>query len=276
MQEQVNLKKLFVVVDPNDEKAIALERAMVFFEHVEVDKDNFEMFIFIGVDGEAVNTRANNDNLIRDGEWFKSVILEPLEKAGIKFQVGMSWSSEWQASIVQEARRFGADVIYLPIHARTNKIRFTFTESKWDLFKTAECPILLIRPEATPSHKVVLAAVNFQAYKPHQKELNSKIIETGKWIADNFGADLHVVNGYLDSMHYPDRGKLANESGLPGEKIHVKQGYSSDVVAETAKEINADVVVVGTLGQTGKSRTRRGNTAERVIAGLEVDTVVIN
>ncbi|MEC8427023.1 MAG: universal stress protein, partial [Pseudomonadota bacterium] len=81
---------------------------------------------------------------------------------------------------------------------------------------------------------------------------------------------------YLDSMHYPDRGKLANETGLDAEHIHVKPGYTDEVVSAMAKELGADIVVMGTLGQTGKSRTRRGNTAERVIAGLDVDVMVFN
>lgn len=276
MSDNVELKKLLVVVDPNDDQHVALERALIAFKHVDISKDQIELFIFIGVDGEAINTSANNDNLVRDGEWYQETIQKPLEDAGVNFRVGLSWSTEWQESIVQEAQRFGAHAIYLPLHAQTNKRRFTFSESKWALMKQAGCPVILIRPGAKEERKVVLAAVNFQALKPHQNELNRRILDRAKWAANNYGADLHVVNGYLDSMHYPDRGKLVNESGVDSSKVHVQQGYSSDVVAAAAKEIDADLVVMGTLGQTGKEKTRRGNTAERVIAGLDVDTVVIN
>ena len=53
-------------------------------------------------------------------------------------------------------------------------------------------------------------------------------------------------------------------------------GYTDEAVAKTAKDINADLVVMGTLGQTGQTATRRGNTAERVISNLDVDVVVVN
>ena len=42
------------------------------------------------------------------------------------------------------------------------------------------------------------------------------------------------------------------------------------------RSLSADLVIMGTLGQTGLIKTRRGNTAERVISALDVDIVVVN
>jgi len=276
MSGNLELAKLFVVVDPNDDQHVALERALIYYKHVDIKKDELELYVFIAVDHEAVNTRATNDNLVRGQDWVTEEIIKPLEANNVNYRIGLSWSSEWQQTIAQEAKRFGAHAIYLPLHRQTNKSRFTFSESKWDLMKQADCPVVLIRPGAKEGRKVVLAAVNYQAVKSHQQELNSKIFETAKKTAANYGADLHIVNGYLDSLHYPDRGMLVNKSGLDNSKIHIQQGYTSEVVAAVAKDIEADLVVMGTLGQTGRTKTRRGNTAERVIAGLDVDTLVIN
>lgn len=266
-------EKLFVVVDPSDTVQIALERAIIMGSKHEVPP---ELFVFVGVDGEATDLRAVNDNLFRDQSWFLSEIREPIEAAGMKYTIEVSWSQEWQKSIMQAARRFGAERIYLPVHERTNKSRFTFSEAKWELLKTAQCPVVLIQPGAKPERKTVLAAVNFQARKDEQQKLNESILYWGRTVADIYGADFHVVNGYLDSMLYPDRGKLARDAKLPAEKIHVEQGYTSDVVGAVAQRLNADLVVMGTLGQTGQTTTRRGNTAERVISALTMDVMVVN
>jgi universal stress protein E len=95
-------------------------------------------------------------------------------------------------------------------------------------------------------------------------------------LADNYGADFHVVNAYIDSLLYPDRGRLAKHTGLNQKNTHVVKGYTDEVIAKVAKKIDADVVVIGTLGQTGLTKTRRGNTAERVISAVDVDVVVVN
>jgi universal stress protein E len=266
-------EKLFVVVDPNDDEHVALERALITASQREVKP---KIRVFIAVDHEAVDTRADNDNLFRDTAWFDEKVRGPLEAAGVEADAELSWSSEWQWAIQRSASHFGADTIYLPVHKPSNNRRFTFSDSKWDLLKTADCPVLLVRPGAKPERKVVLAAVNFQADREHQRELNDRVLERGRLVAERNNADFHVVNAYVDSMLYPDRGKLANETGLPAEKIHVRSGYTDEVVAEVAKDIDADIVIIGTLGQTGKRRTRRGNTAARVIAGLNSDVMVFN
>jgi len=154
--------------------------------------------------------------------------------------------------------------------------RFSFAESKWELLKRANCPVLVVRDGAAEQRKVVLAAVNFQASRKHQEVLNDNIISRGRDLAESYGADFHVANAYIDSMLYPDRGRLLREADLDPDKIHVVKGYTDEAIAKVAKEISADVVIIGTLGQTGQAKTRRGNTAERVISALDVDVVVVN
>jgi universal stress protein E len=180
---------------------------------------------------------------------------------------------------MQSAKRLNAAVIYLPADdvEQPNFRRFFFTESKWELLKGSSCPVVLIRPGAQEQRKVVVAAVNFNAIRDVQQQLNGKILETAKYFAELYNAELHVANGYMDSMHYPDRGRLANETGLDAERIHVEPGYTDEAVSKIAKSVNADLVVMGTLGQNGMLGSRRGSTAERLIDALsDQDVMVIN
>jgi universal stress protein E len=248
-------ERIFVVVDPNDDQHIALERVVITSALHPVKP---QVHVFVAVDGDAVDTRSSNDRLFRDLTWF------------------VSWSSEWQKSVVESAGRLGSDLIYLPVHAKTNPSRFSFTESKWELLKTSSCPVVLIRPGAEAKRKVILAAVNFQAQRDVQIALNKKIIEQAKHFAEVYNADLHFINGYMDSMSYPDRAKIINETGMSNDRIHVENGYTSEVVSALATKINADLIVMGTLGQNGMTKTRRGNTAERLIAAVDTDVMVIN
>lgn len=270
-------EKLFVVVDPTDDKHIALERAILTSE---IRDPRPLVHVFVAVDPEAVDTRAINADVFRDETWFKDQIRTPLKNAGLDYKLEVSWSSEWQKSIMQSAKRWGAEAIFLPADDENKRDfrRFFFTDSKWELLKNADCPVVLIRPGAKKQRKVILAAVNFQAVRDEQKALNKKILEEAKRFAEGYGAELHLANGYMDSLHYPDRGKLVNETGVIKERIHVEPGYTDEVVAAIADKIDADLVVMGTLGQNGMLgiSTRRGNTAERLIAALDDDVMVIN
>ncbi|GAA5524248.1 universal stress protein E [Microbulbifer aestuariivivens] len=273
MQQQPTI---FVVVDPNDERHVALERALTI---AKLRDPQPRLLVFVAVDGEAVDTRAVNDHLFRDESWFREQIRQPIADAGLQCDIQVCWSSDWQGAIIQESRRCNAEMIYLPVHAKTSR-RFTFAESKWHVLKQARCPVVLIRPGAKDQRKVVLATVNYQAKTDRHRQLNRQITERARYIAACYGAELHLVNAYLDSMLYPDRGalaKLADKTGVPTDRIHVKRGYTNEVVSAVAKEIDADLVVMGTLNQYGETGSiLRGNTAERVIGGLELDVMVCN
>src|SRR5690625_7062115 len=74
-------QKLFVVLDPNDEQHIALERTVITAELYDVKP---YIYVFVAVDGDAVDTRASNAKLFRDQRWFEETIRKPLETAGLE------------------------------------------------------------------------------------------------------------------------------------------------------------------------------------------------
>lgn len=265
--------KIFVVVDPSDEKHVALERAIITSKFYNPAP---KLYVYVGVDPESVDTRSSNDGLFRSNYWFEEEIVKPIKENNLEYVLEISWSSEWHKSILSSAKSFAADVILMPVHKKTNKLRFTFSDSKWTLLKKAHCPVIVVQPDGKDQRKVVLAAVNYQATKKNQLELNKKILELARLTAIGYEADFHVVNAFKNSMHYPDRGKLALETGLPGEKIHVVEGHSDEMISYVAKEVTADLVVMGTLNQDGKTKTIRGNSTSRAIAALDVDVIVLN
>lgn len=54
---------------------------------------------------------------------------------------------------------------------------------------------------------------------------------------------------------------------LGGEAIHtlLKEGDSADAILETAKEVSADIIVMGTHGRTGLDKLLMGSVAENVL-----------
>jgi universal stress protein E len=270
MSEQ---ETFFVVVNPTLDKHVALDRAIIT---AQLMAQRPKIYVFVAIDHDSVDMGPDNESIYRNTDWFDEQIHNPLKAAGLDYQIEISWSNHWQKAIMHAAKKIGATRILIRAGKPKSSRRFAFSENKWKLFKRAFCPVLLVRDGAAPARKVVLAAVNFQAIRDQQQQLNSNILARGQSLAENYGAEFHVVNAYLDSMLYPDRGRLAKETGLNSSNIHVVQGYTDEAIGKVANDIGADVVVIGTLGQTGMVKTRRGNTAERVISALEVDVVVIN
>ena len=68
---------------------------------------------------------------------------------------------------------------------------------------------------------------------------------------------------------------MAEENGLTQQDCVVKEGLPEDVIPFIAKEKDAELVVIGTVGRTGLSAALVGNTAEHVIDSLDCDVLAL-
>lgn len=262
-------EKLFVVIDPARDNQLALERVVLTAKF----RDPIaHVHLYISVDVENNDTSADNENLFKSYDWFNGLVA-PLQAADISFSAEVSWSTDWYSAILQAAKRVDADLILLPLARQPRHHERLISDSIWRLLRTADCPVLVMKSVENLQRKVILAAVNFQSHKSEYLELNEAVIERGHWYADKYDAELHIVNAYDSSLHYPDRSLLAKMAKVHGANIHVKAGNSAGVIAAVAKELAADVTVIGVRR---RYKRWRGDTSSKVIMQLDSDILAIN
>lgn len=263
--------RVLVVVDPSSPGGLlALERALV--TNAEIAKTSYgkplEIKVLLAVDTDNVDTSADNPDILRDSGWMMDKVVGPLGERGYPFKVEVSWSTDWYGTILRAARSEPVDTIMLPLASKPHERGRLFNESVWRLMRTASAPILFAQPNVAPQRKVLLAALNIQSHKPEHQQLNESTLVRAKGMASLFGAELHVVNAYEDSLNYPDRSQLAAMTGIDTANIHVLAGETDDVIRKVAKDINADLLILGTRPRPNRWR---GTTAERIITRLDCD-----
>ena len=69
--------------------------------------------------------------------------------------------------------------------------------------------------------------------------------------------------------------KYATMFGINPDLACIREGLAEDVINDVATEIDAELVVLGTIGRTGLSAAIIGNTAEHVIDRLNCDVLAI-
>ena len=265
---------IFIVVDPAQDEPLALQRALSM-SRAPVDEDVIapKIHVLLAVDYNNTDTSADNPAVHRDRAWMFDKLINPLEASGLEYTLDLSWSSDWYGSIISVASKIKPEMIMVPLVNRPSNQERIFNESIWRLLRTAECPILLVQPGSAEKRAIILAAVNIQSHKPEYQRLNELIIERCKWVATNYSADLQVVNAYKDSLNYPDRTQLAQMSEVDTAKIHVKAGDPDAVIADTAKQIGADLVVIGLAKRSSRWR---GHTSGKIITRISCDILVLN
>tara|TARA_R110002049_G_scaffold50370_3_gene143085 strand:+ start:126608 stop:127585 length:978 start_codon:yes stop_codon:yes gene_type:complete len=161
------------------------------------------------------------------------------------------------------------------------------------LLRMCPCPVWLLKPEIHGSFDRVVAAIDLDAEDEVHQNLNREILESAFSIAASENAELHVVNAWGVWMEGALRNKAGDDAvdrmiGMQESKIrraldellqapmaddknihiHLKQGDAPTVIRTAVDEIEADLIVMGTVCRTGVDGFLIGNTAESIIPEL--------
>ncbi|RTE65112.1 universal stress protein UspA [Amphritea opalescens] len=178
------------------------------------------------------------------------------------------------------------------------------------LLRKCPCPVWLMKKDADPKYKHIMAAVDLtDTPDTANDELNTEILEFACSLSLADFTTLHVVNAYdvpqagFISLwaEQPDMVKdelFAAEGRQKQHKIktlmddlksrigtesyeylspqtHISQGPPGREIPKLANELNADLVVMGTIARTGIAGVVIGNTAENVLPQLRCSILAI-
>ncbi|GIU25170.1 universal stress protein UspE [Shewanella sp. MBTL60-007] len=297
----MDYQKLLVVIDPTTDKQAALARA------VELASDNqAEITVFLSIfdfSYEMTSILSGHEReAMREGvvnqrkAWIEDII-EPYCKDGIKITTEVIWHNRPFESIIKQAIEGNYDLIVKGTHEHDKLKSVIFTPTDWHLLRKAPVPVLLVKADEWPVAGKIVCAVNVSADDDANATLNGKIISHANKLASQFNAQVHLVNGYpgtpvnlaielpdFDAHTYSETIRLqheericylANAYGISPDFCHVKEGLPEDVIPDLASELDAELVVLGTVGRTGLSAALIGNTAEHVIDSINCDLLAI-
>ncbi|MGS0674216.1 universal stress protein UspE [Shewanella sp. 125m-1] len=297
----MDYKKLLVVVDPTTDKQTALARAVelacdnqaVITVFLSIFDFSYEMTsILSGQERESMREGVVNQRKA----WLEDVV-KPYRKDGLTINLDVIWHNRPFESIIKHAIDGEYDLIVKGTHEHDKLKSVIFTPTDWHLLRKAPIPVLLVKTHDWPVAGKIICAVNVSSEEDANESLNGKIISHAKKLAQQFSAQVHLVNGYpgtpvnlaielpdFDAHTYSETIKLqheerisylANAYGISPDFCHVKEGLPEDVIPDMAASLDAELVILGTVGRTGLSAALIGNTAEHVIDSINCDLLAI-
>jgi len=267
----MTLEKFLVVVDSVQLEHVALNR-LVNFAGSQRHSDMC-VHVFVGFNGEDLSETDQPMDVIQGRNWLDELLL-PVENTGIKCTAELFWTRDWEKSIIDAARRTQADMIVISKASATNKTGLK--DSMWSLLRSSEIPVLTIELGAPAKRENILVAVNMQTTDDEHNTLNRKVLLQGQTSAEFYDAKLHVVNAYYDSEDYPGYDKVKRIIEIDRQDIHVDMGKPEEIIAKLTNQVQADLVIMGTMSRRGLRATLRKNTSEKVINKLTVDVLTLN
>lgn len=212
--------------------------------------------------------------------------------------------------VIRSVLRDGHDLV-VKVAENPPWLKRLFGSGDMHLLRKCPCPVWMLKPSEQGHYRSVIAAVDFDPLKRTavERQLNREILDAASSVAVASHADLHVVHLW----DAPAEGKVRAWSDDPDKALeayvqsilsrhregmetlrhdleeilgretyeflspsfHLRRGMPSRAIPEMTNQLQADLVVMGTLGRTGIPGLFIGNTAESVLDQLQCSVLAI-
>lgn len=294
-------KHLLVVLDPELEEQKALIRALHL---ARLQPARLTLFLSIYDFAYEMTTMLSGEEreqmrqgLIEDRKVWVQELLENFDVAKHNIQICVQWHHRPFEAIIRKAIEIDCDLIVKGTKKHDTLQSVIFTPTDWHLLRKAPSPVLLVKDHEWPQHGSVLAAVNAGSDSEVHQTLNEKIIKAAGYISIKLNSHLHLVNCYpgapaaiaveipefdvhqyqasVREHHEEALAEIARKVEVDFTGLHLCEGLPDNEIPKVAHELDAALVVLGTIGRTGITAALLGNTAEHVIEQLDCDLLAI-
>ena len=296
-----NYNNILVIIDPNTNEQKALKRAI---EVSKITQAKITAFLSIFDFSYEMTTMLSSDEreimrktVISDRLQWVNEIIEEHNPDKLAIETKVLWHNRPFEAIISEVLQHEYDIVIKSTHQHDKLKSVIFTPTDWHLLRKCPCPLLLVKEHQWPVNGNILAAINVVNDETAQQSLNDKIAVQAKRFADMMQANIYLINSYpgtpvniaieipeFDSNEYNANMlkhhqqamiKFANKYSIANENIIVEEGLPEDVISDNAENLDAEIVILGTIGRTGISAALIGNTAEHVIDRLNCDVLAL-
>lgn len=212
--------------------------------------------------------------------------------------------------IIHQVLRNKHDLVIKCVEPSENLKDVLFSSTDMHLMRKCPCPVWIIKPTEHQHCRRILAAVDQDPEHAVKDVLNRQILEMSTSLALAEFSELHIVHAWhlvsekhlrsgstgvsdaeVDSMvaeEASDRMRwlenLVNTYGAKADKdavdylnpqLHVIKGDAKHIVPTKARELDVDLVVMGTVARTGIAGFFMGNTAESILTQLDCSVLTV-
>ncbi|RUO77585.1 universal stress protein UspE [Idiomarina seosinensis] len=294
-------RHVLVVVDPADEQHKAINRAL---HMARLSDARLTLFLSIYDFSYEMTTMLSSDerdtmraNLIADRKAWLTDLLADYDTVDVRIDLEVVWHNRPFEAIIETAIKHQHDLIIKGTQVTSSIQNLLFTPTDWHLLRKAPCAVLLVKEHAWPEHGQIIAAVHSGSDEAHHDKLNVRIIEHAETMSKVLKASVHLVNAYpgapvnvaveipefdvtqyteeLEKHHQHKMQELGRRFDIPENQQHVAQGLPEQVIPDFSEKLDAELVVIGTIGRTGLTAALLGNTAEHVLERLNCDVLAL-
>ncbi|CAK9885048.1 MAG: Universal stress protein E [Candidatus Erwinia impunctatus] len=297
-----NYQHILVAIDPEQDDQPALRRAVYLNQRLggkitaflAVYEFSYEMTTLLSPDERNAMRKSV---ISQRTAWIKEQAASYLA-AGVDIAINVVWHSRPFEAIIEEVQENHYDLLLKMAHQYDRLKAVVFTPTDWQLLRKCPCPVWMVKDQPWPETGKAVVAVNLTSEVAHHDPLNEKLVRTTIELAEKVNhTEVHLIGAYPGTplniaVELPDFDPQSYNESVRTQHViametlcdkfspaplssHVAEGVPGEVIPKLADELDAGIVVLGSVGRTGLSAAFLGNTAEQVIDHLRCDVLVI-
>jgi nucleotide-binding universal stress UspA family protein len=212
--------------------------------------------------------------------------------------------------VIRQVLRHNYDLVINRAEGATRLTGTLFGSTDMHLLRKCPCPVWITKSTEPSRYRRILAAVDRDPEEAVTDILNRQILEMSKSLALAERSELHIVHAWqlvgeallrsartgfsyaeVDAMEAEEANerrrwlenlvtnfsaKADNDTGdYLRPHFHVINGDAKHVVPVIAQELDADVIVMGTVARTGIAGFFMGHTAESILKQLDCSVLTV-
>lgn len=306
-------KHILYVSEATSEQASALERAVTLAENNQADLTVIDVVPVISAGigmppGGLISAELQSTMLKKRCEELKAMVEPYRKRRNIQVDVLVG---EMFLEVTRAVLRNQYDLV-IKSAGNPDFMERLFGSDDMQLLRMCPCPVWLMGPDEKPKYERILVAVEFSlddSPESIEKNLNQQILELASSLALSDFAELHfvhvwdtpaemIVRIWADnpddaSMAYVAAERARHENAMSdlrrqlkemlgkeayghlAPQFHLNRGSASTNIPQMAKQLRANLVVMGTVGRSGIAGLFIGNTAEDIFEQLQCSVLAI-
>ncbi len=214
-------------------------------------------------------------------------LADELREQGLKVRSSVRWDFPMYEGIVRQALRHKSDLLIVPAVRTSGLAQRTLTYREARLIESCPCPLLLLKAPLVYSEGSVVAAVDPRHAHGKPEDLDEVIIGAAGTVSRAL-ADMPVHLYHAVAMSGPPAEQSSQRSAveahvremgsrhdIPGARVRVESGAVEKTLPVYAREVRADVIVMGAVSRTFPERALFGHTAEKILDEVGCDVLVV-
>lgn len=298
-------ERILVVVDPTAADQPAAARGLKLAAALECDLE-----LLICHHDPRINVRrlfaADERQVLREQALHHQLgylrsLRDELQADDVQIITRVVWDSPLAEGVVRATLRDEPRLVLKGTHHHTAIERTLFTSTDWHLIRDCPAPLWLVKPIAM-NRPLILAAVDPTHEHEKPAALDEAVLAQAAAMARALDGELHVYHGYdalgdianagalamsptaiavdeisarLKAEHAAAFAELMAAHDIAEARQHLVAGNPSVVLPNFARELGADLMVMGAVARGRLQQAVIGSTAERVLDHLPCDVLIV-